>query len=127
MADFLNYLISNIFRIFPASAADVFSEGFGGTLGKITAVTGYKNVPANYLPTYIGVLIGWTAFLGVTIVVQIILAGYEYMTAQDNEEKVSKAKARIRNVILAGIILVGGYILAAVVVTFWTKFTGYGG
>lgn len=126
MADFFYYLISSAFKVFPASA-DVFSEGFGNTLGKITAVTGYKDASADYLPTYIGFLIGWSVFLGVTIVIQVIIAGYEYMTAQGNEERVSKAKQRIFNVILAGILLVGGYILAAVVVTFWTKFTGYGG
>lgn len=126
MSDFFSYLLGNTLGIMPA-AASVFNDAFGSTLSKISGSSGYLDVEAGYLPIYIGTLLGWTAFMGVTIIVQVILAAYEYMTAQGEEEKVIKAKQRIRNVIISCFILVGGYALATAVIMLWSQFTGYQG
>src|SRR3989338_3376716 len=128
MPDIFSYLMENIFRIMPA-AASVFNDAFGNTLSKISngGGSGYLDVQASYLPTYIGTLLGWTVFMGVTIILQVIVAAYEYMTAQGEEEKVIKAKQRIRNVIISCFILVGGYALATAVVILWSQYTGYRG
>ncbi len=126
MSDFFYYLLGNIFGIMPA-AASVFNDAFGNTLSKVSGDNGYIDVPVSYLPTYIGTLLGWTVFMGVTIILQVIVAGYEYMTAQGEEEKVIKAKQRIRNVIISCFILVGGYALATAVVILWSQYTGYQG
>jgi hypothetical protein len=114
------------FFVLPASA-DVFSDSFGNNLSQISNVTGYQDVSAGHLPVYIGILLGWGAFLGVTIVIQAVLAAYEYMTAQGDSDKVSNARKRIRNVVISGVILAGGYIIAAVVIALWSKYTGYQG
>jgi len=126
MFDIFSYLTENIFRIIPA-AASVFNDAFGNTLSKVSGGSGYLDVPASDLPTYIGTLLGLTVFMGVIIILQVIVAAYEYMTAQGEEEKVIKAKQRIRNVIISCFILVGGYALATAVVILWSQYTGYQG
>ena len=116
----------DFFKILPASA-DVFSNSFGNNLSQLSNVTGYQDLPASHLVGYIGFLLAWSAFLGVTIIIQIALAAYEYMTAQGDSDKVSSARKRIRNVIISAVILASGYIISAAVVTLWSKYTGYGG
>ena len=114
---------------FYATAADVVKdEGFGNNLNTISTESGYLQIenPQEGLSAYAGSLIAFTGALGVFILIQIFLASYEYMTAKGNEEKVISAKHRIRNVIIAAIILVGGYLLASIVLRWGIVFTGYG-
>lgn len=119
-----------VFLVIPGVArADVFNDqAFGENLNQILDVSGYESVenPQQTLPLYIGVLIGWTGFIGINMMIQIVLGAYEYMTAHDNAEKVLAAKKRFRNTIYAAIILVSGYILVAVIVGIFGDVTGYG-
>ena len=77
------------------------------------------------LSKYIGVLIGWTAFLGLVFMIHLVLAGYEWMTAQGNTEKVEHAQKRIRNVIIGSIILIALYIIAYYFINLLSDTTGY--
>ena len=106
--------------------ADVFNDAFDGNLNQISDVSGYERIddPQTKLPLYIGALIGWTGFIGINMMIQIVLGTYEYMTAHDHAEKVLAAKKRFRNTIYASIILVSGYILVAVIVGIFSVATG---
>ena len=75
---------------------------------------------------YVGILIGWTAFLGITLMIHLVLAGYEWMTAQGNTEKVDHAQKRIRNVIIGSIILIALYLIAYYLINSLSGITGYG-
>jgi len=98
--------------------ATTVKDSFNDNLNKVSDTSDYEaiNNPNNSLPLYIGGLIAWTSFLGIIMIIQIILGGYEYMTAHDSADKIASAKKRIRNAIYAAIILAGGYVLAATVV-----------
>lgn len=49
------------------------------------------------------------SLFGAIFVILIILAGYKYMTAGGNEEKVKQAVAQIRNAIIGLLIVVAAY------------------
>lgn len=113
---------------FYASAAAVEDKGFGGNLNVIANESEYKQIesPQQEFSVYIGALIAFTGMLGIFILAQILIASYEYMTAQGNEEKVTTARKRIRNVIIAAVILVTGYLISSVIIKWGMDFTGYG-
>ncbi|MFP4514921.1 MAG: pilin [Parcubacteria group bacterium] len=49
------------------------------------------------------------SFLGVIFIILIILAGYNWMTAGGNQEKVSKAKDSIKSSLIGLLVVVGAY------------------
>jgi hypothetical protein len=49
------------------------------------------------------------SFLGIIFIILIILAGYKWMTAGGNQEKVSEAKSSIKSSIIGLIVVVGAY------------------
>ena len=110
-------------------ADTVKDVGFGDNLNQISDVSGYNAIdnPAEKLPLYIAGLIGWTGFMGINMTIQVILGGYEYMSAQDKAEKVVAAKKRIRNTIYAALILVSGYIIVGTFVGLFALITSYQG
>ncbi|HSD12701.1 MAG TPA: pilin [Patescibacteria group bacterium] len=70
------------------------------------------------LPTLIGRFIGAAlGLLGVILVVLIIYAGFLWMTAQGNEEKVKKAKAMITNAVIGMIIIFAAYAITNFVIS----------
>ncbi len=103
-------------------------KGFNENLNIVANESEYAPIdnPQKKLAWYIGSLIAFGGLLGIFILIQITIAAYEYMTAQGNEEKVISAKKRIRNVVIAAVILVGGYLLAYLVINWGAEFTGYG-
>lgn len=113
--------------------APVFAQGINDSFGSrlddvIVGESGYQNIedPITALPAYVGFLIGWTAVIGIVMLVQLVWAGYEYMTATGDSDKVGRAKKRIRNVVFATILLAAGYIIATFVAYAWGAATGYG-
>ena len=113
----------------PELKAQNLGDSFGSELNKIPNVTGYEAVdnPAEKLSLYIGGLIAWIGILGVLILSHLVLAGYEFITANGEEEKVNKAKRRIRSVIIAAVVLVSGLIVATFVTTVFSNITEYKG
>lgn len=112
--------------LMPAEAADI-NNSFGSELNKIIkADSGYTEVnnPIEKLSAHVGLLLGWTTVIGVVMLIHMVLAGYEYMTAHGEPEKILAAKKRVRNVIIATVILIGGLIIDALVVSLWSAITG---
>ena len=55
---------------------------------------------------------GFLALLGIIFIVLIILAGYNWMTAAGEEEKVNKAKDTLTRAIIGLVITVGAYAIS---------------
>ncbi len=77
------------------------------------------------LAKYFGILLAWTAFLGIVFVIHLTLAGYEWMTAQGDVEKIKHAQKRIRNVLIGSIILIALYLIAYYFINLLSGTTGY--
>lgn len=72
------------------------------------------NKKAGYAPIFIGDIIakiikGFLALLGVIFIILILIAGYNWMTAAGDEEKVRKAKDTIQRAIIGLLIIVSAY------------------
>ena len=65
-----------------------------------------STTPGQIIGTVVGVALG---LLGVIFLALMILAGYNWMTAQGEEEKVVKAKETITRAVIGIIIVVGAY------------------
>ena len=61
-------------------------------------------------PKVAGLIIGaFIGFLGLTFVILMILAGFNWMTANGNEEEVKKAKATIKQSLIGLVVAISGY------------------
>lgn len=70
------------------------------------------------MPDIIKVVIqAFLGFLGIIFLVLIIYAGYNWMTAGGDEEKVAKAKATLSSAIIGLVIIVGAYAITYFVFT----------
>ena|SRR3989338_8993459 len=70
----------------------------------------YAQADSTTLMEVIGVVIGiGLGLIGVVFLVLMIYAGYNWMTAQGEEEKVNKAKDTIARAVIGIIIVVGSY------------------
>ena len=87
---------------------------FNSTAGKV-----YGSTPTQTdLPTVIGSVINvLLGLLGVILVVLIIYAGFLWMTAQGNEDKVKKAKSIISNAVIGMVLIFAAYALTQFVLT----------
>ncbi len=86
-------------------------SGAMGKLSKVAEQAGYVVDPANNnIGTIAGTVIGvFISILGVIFIVLIVFAGYEYMMARGEEEKVKKSLATIRQAIIGLIITISAY------------------
>jgi hypothetical protein len=70
----------------------------------------------------IGVIINAAlGILGVVMVLLIIYAGYMYLTAQGDDDRVADAKKLIRNAVIGMIIIMLSYVIAGFVISNVTK------
>jgi len=61
-------------------------------------------------PIIIGLLLkAFLSFLGITFVTLMVIAGYKWMTAQGNEEDITKAKQTIRASIIGTVVAISGW------------------
>jgi len=61
-------------------------------------------------PIIIGVIIGaFFGFLGITFIVLMVIAGYNWMTARGNDEMIQKSKDSIRSAIIGLIVSLAGW------------------
>jgi hypothetical protein len=79
------------------SKTSLFMQKAGlGTSARISTIA------ASLIETILG-------FLGIIFVVLIIISGFQWMTAQGNEEKIEKAKKNITNAVIGLLIIVAAY------------------
>lgn len=90
---------------------DKANEGGLNTIGaKAYEVTGEPRSLGSIVAGIIKVALG---LLGIIFVVLLIIAGFRYMTAAGNEDKVHEAVKQIRNAIIGLVIVVCAYAVTA--------------
>lgn len=75
--------------------------------------------------TYIGKLILMGPFLGIPFIIQIVLAGYEWMTAAGEAKKAEDAKKRITNAVIGLVLFISLYIMAVFIIKSLSVVTEY--
>lgn len=79
-------------------------------LNNVASGGGYQTDGSATLPVIIGTVIGtMLGFLGVVFLGLMVLAGYNWMTAQGNEEQVEKAKKNIRQAVIGLIVVLSAW------------------
>lgn len=103
---------------------------WGNNLDKGVSGTGVYNTKveggtAATIAKYIGGILFIAPFLGFMFIVRIVIAGYEWMTAAGNSEKIELAKKRIMNAVIGVIIFAALYFLAYFFVKTFAGLEGY--
>lgn len=106
--------MAGFFSALPASAEDY---GLNESAGLVTAYQDQVGNPDdNFLSTKLGTIIGIVlSFVGVIFLLLMIFAGLIWMTAQGNQERVTKAKDLMINAIIGLIIVMAAYAITAFV------------
>jgi len=65
------------------------------------------------------VIIYALGFLGVFFLVLILVAGFQWMTAEGNEEQLTKAKARFKNAVIGFVIVLLSYSITTAVINIY--------
>lgn len=83
------------------------------TLNNVAEKGGYQIDPTKAsTPMLVGLILrAFLGFLGITFLILMILAGYNWMTAEGNVEQVQKAKRTIKQTIIGLIIAVSAWTL----------------
>lgn len=93
----------------------VFAETTKGALQGAGESAGYitENKMSTSFAAFLGLIVkAFLSLLGIIFIGEILYAGYNWMTARGEEEKVTKAKDTIRRSIIGLIIIVGAYAIA---------------
>jgi len=89
---------------------------------------GYETGRQNSIGNVVSVVInGVLSIIGVIFLIEMFYAGYLWMTAQGNDEQVTKAKALIRQAIIGMIVIVAAYAIVYFVLSNLLKVDGGGG
>lgn len=92
-------------------------NNIGNSANSVSGAAGYEGIApgSNDLASIVGIVIqALLGLLGVVFLVYMIYAGYNWMTAQGDEDKVNKAKDTIRRAIVGLIIIIAAY-----AISFW--------
>lgn len=97
----------------PAEGTDAF--GFGKKLDNVAGP--YSPSTTKPLEERIGEIISiFLGFLGVIFLILMIYAGFNWMTAAGDEEKITKARSTIRAAILGLLIVISAYALSVFII-----------
>ncbi|MDD4332598.1 MAG: hypothetical protein PHT51_00615 [Patescibacteria group bacterium] len=112
-----------------ASAADENIKDWATGLNQVASNTSLYNTDvggkAEDIAKYIGGIIAIAAFLGVIFILNLVLAGYEWMTAGGDAEKAGKARKRIYYSIIALILFVASYVITYFIISSFGGATSY--
>ena len=95
------------------SLAQTLQSDINKQLQPFEANFGQAREPSVIVADIIGVVL---TFLGIISVVLIIYAGFTWMTAGGNEEKIKKAKSILTNSVIGLIIIMASYALAKFII-----------
>ena len=99
----------------------VFAQNPLEKLKGVGTAGGYADISngeTTILQTASGVVSIFLGLLGIIFIILIIYAGYNWMTAAGNEEKVKKAQETLKQAIIGLIIVVSAYAISFFVVSF---------
>jgi len=119
---FLLVLAGTIF-VFKTNIILAQDYGLNETVQEIDAFKDQNpQTDINFIQTKAGQIIGTAlSFVGILFLILVIYAGIMWMTAQGNEQKVTKAKDLLINSIVGLIIVFAAYAITAFVGEFVTK------
>lgn len=93
-------------------------NGIGVGMGALAGNAGYENADANSALILVQTVINvFLSVIGVLLLVYILYAGYNWLTAQGEEEKVTRAKDTITRAIIGAIIIIGAYAISMFVMS----------
>jgi heme/copper-type cytochrome/quinol oxidase subunit 2 len=104
-------IISNIQLLLSVNAAGL-DEAFGSKLDEVAGGAGYNpdvSSPESVISTIIDTVL---SFLGVIFLFLIMYAGYLWMTARGNEQRLEKAKDTLTAAIIGLIIIAAAYAIS---------------
>lgn len=96
---------------------DTLNKGVTGNKGEGLYTTTFSEDTATTLAKYIGGVLTILPFLGFMLIVRIIWAGYQWLTAGGNTEKVDAAKKTIMHAVIGVAILACLYLFAYFILT----------
>lgn len=97
-------------------------NGLDATAGKVTAFQNQTKPGNDFIQSRAGTIIGTVlSFVGVLFLIMMIYAGIMWMTAQGNDQQVTKAKELLINSIIGIIIIFAAYAITAFVGNFVTS------
>ena len=101
----------------PAAAQDLWERqaGMGTDPGEAGESFGYSSEPESLSETVARIIRVFLTLLGIIFLILMILAGYRWMTAGGNEDKVSESKKQIRNAVIGLIIIMMAYSISYLV------------
>lgn len=88
------------------------SNTSANTMEMLQKVAGdsFAETDKNSLATILGLVIGAAlSLLGIIFIILMVLAGYNWMTASGNEQKVEDAKSTIKRAIIGLVIVIGSW------------------
>lgn len=98
--------------------SDAFSQDSKGQADIAAQAAGYEEATNETLLQLVQVFIsGFLSLIGVILICYLIYAGYHWMTAQGDEQKVEKAKSTITRAIVGVIIIVAAYAISIFVMS----------
>jgi len=106
--------------------ADELEKGVAKTEVYNTGAVG-EGGAAVTIAKYIGGILNFAPFFGFLFLARIVIAGYEWMTAGGNSEKIETAKKRIKNATIGLIIFAIVYFLTYFFIKTFAGLEGYGG
>jgi hypothetical protein len=78
------------------------------------------------LATFFGSTIMFISpFLGIYLIIQLVMAGYEWLTAAGEADKIRSAQKRIKHAIIGVIVIVAMYVIASFIYNMLSRATGY--
>jgi hypothetical protein len=86
--------------------------------------TGQQNSVGNVVAAVIN---GFLAIVGVIFLIEMVYGGYLWMTAQGNDDQVTKAKELIRQAVMGVIVIVAAYAIVYFVLSYLVEGGGGGG
>ncbi len=112
-----SFMILFFFSICCAQAgflkSDAFSQDSKGQGDIAAQAAGYESATNETLLQVVQTFInGFLSLIGVILIAYLLYAGYNWMTAQGEEEKVEKAKSTITRAIVGVIIIVAAYAIS---------------
>jgi len=130
LKSWLNVFFLTLILVVPglvfAASTTILTEGASPLerLNKAAAVSGpYKDEATNIsLASILGIVINTAlSILGVIFIFIVIIAGYKWMTAQGNEDQVTKAKDSVTRATIGLIVVISSYAIWTFIKTVFIK------
>ena len=92
-------------------------------LKNTAGAVGFSTTPVQPQTVAMQIVLAALGFVGLIFFIMILFAGYQWMTAGGNEDKVKEAKQRLQHAIIGLVVIVAAFALATYIATILIKST----